>query len=298
MSRQSFGGGFSLWCGGSKVLAWLVGINLAAGTLFCILALCQQLFGLDVSPFLALFALPADFGLFLHLPWTLVTYMVTHFSLLHLLFNTLWLVWFGRMLLDVSPQKSLLWLYIGGGVAGGLFYLGAAAATHLTQGVLTGASAAVMSLMTATALAMPNRVVRLFLFGNVKLKWIALFTILFTLLVGRGNIPTQCAHAGGILFGVFWHYCGGRLLTMFRPRPKQVKRKSKEVAEVLKDRSGYSRRQSQRHDRSDAPTARKADDGERLDQLLDKIRVSGYASLSQKEKQELNAISERIDSDR
>lgn len=36
-------------------------------------------------------------------------------------------------------------------------------------------------------------------------------------------------------------------------------------------------------------------DTERLDELLDKIRVSGYDSLSSKEKTELNYISSRLE---
>lgn len=35
-------------------------------------------------------------------------------------------------------------------------------------------------------------------------------------------------------------------------------------------------------------------DTERLDQLLDKIRISGYGSLSAKERKELNDLSKRL----
>ena len=40
---------------------------------------------------------------------------------------------------------------------------------------------------------------------------------------------------------------------------------------------------------------RMTDDHERLDQLLDKIRISGYDSLTAREKTELNHISARIE---
>ena len=66
---------------------------------------------------------PASPPLFLHRIWTATTYMVTHYDFLHLLFNMLWLFWFGRMLLTTLSERHLLWLYVGGGLFGASLYI-------------------------------------------------------------------------------------------------------------------------------------------------------------------------------
>ena len=43
---------------------------------------------------------PADLEYLVYRPWTLITYMFTQFEFLHLLFNMLWLYWFGTFFLN------------------------------------------------------------------------------------------------------------------------------------------------------------------------------------------------------
>ena len=50
---------------------------------------------------------PAEPQYLLYRPWTLLTYMFTHFSFLHLLFNMLWLYWFGNFFLTVFSERQL-----------------------------------------------------------------------------------------------------------------------------------------------------------------------------------------------
>ena len=49
---------------------------------------------------------PADPAYLLVRPWTLVTYMFTHFGFLHLLFNLLWLYWFGNLFLNHFTERA------------------------------------------------------------------------------------------------------------------------------------------------------------------------------------------------
>ena len=56
-------------------------------------------------------------------PWTLITYMFTHFNFLHILFNMLILYWFGRIFLQYLTGRQLLTTYLIGGLAGALLYL-------------------------------------------------------------------------------------------------------------------------------------------------------------------------------
>lgn len=269
---------FKYYCSGSRALAWLLTITISTGLLFWIVGIICSLFGVGfrTENFLVLSSNPIEA---LTHPWTLLTYMAVHYSPLHLIFNALWLYWFGRMLADVESDKSLLLLFIGGGVSGGLLYLAASAlATHSFGSFLTGNSAAVLSVMTATAMLMPTRRIGLFLFGEVQLKWIVIIFIAITILGDGGGMASRAAHIGGLLFGFVWAAQRKGLIHL-----PQLRKKNKDKAPQINIRAAAKAMRG------------KAADHERLDQLLDKIRISGYDSLTSQEKAELNYISSRID---
>ena len=67
--------------------------------------------------------LPADIGNFLLQPWSLVTYFFTHFDFFHILFNMLFLFWFGRIIQEFLNSKRVISLYVLGGLAGGVLYM-------------------------------------------------------------------------------------------------------------------------------------------------------------------------------
>ena len=262
------------YSGGSAALAWLVVLNLAASLTVWILAGLGSVFHWNTGWVYQWFYLSSDFWTFVTHPWTLATYMVTQDGLLHLIFNVLWLYWFGLMLLDYRRGPALIWLYVGGGLAGGVFYLVSAILFGRGGGYLAGSSAAVLSLMTALAIVCPNREVRLWLIGGVKMKWIAIVCIVLTLLGSRGfGAPNQLAHAGGIAFGAAWALGWNKI----KRGAEEIKRKAPmHVKKTIKAMETYKA------------------DSVRLDELLDKIRVSGYDSLTAKEQKELNDISARM----
>ncbi|PLX15949.1 MAG: rhomboid family intramembrane serine protease, partial [Salinivirgaceae bacterium] len=68
-------------------------------------------------------AVPTAIGDLAQKPWTVVTYMFLHKDLFHVLFNMLWLFWFGRIFLMYIDQKKLLGVYLAGGLSGALLYL-------------------------------------------------------------------------------------------------------------------------------------------------------------------------------
>lgn len=300
------------------MLYLLIAINII---IWIVVTLC----GLIIRPDILtdILALPASPEIFLSRPWSLITYMVVHSSFLHLVFNMLWLFWFGSILLEgglrpirisggdmvkgwpgllkiffgkqiiSSASLRFLMLYIGGGITGGLAYLAVAASGfHSAGSYLLGASASVMAVICCAAFRYPAMPLNLFLIGTVKLKWVAVGCIALTLLgLGGGNAGGQAAHAGGVLFGAIWYVAtranGKRSGHISRPpgaahgiQPNKGKpRKPVAPPQTLHDPSAFSNRLR---------------DEERLDRLLDKIRVSGYDSLTETEKRELNAISSRL----
>lgn len=272
-------------CGGSRMMAMLLVVNAALWALLAGTEGITRLCGVSGNHLEEFTALCSDVRVFATRPWTIATYMVTHFSVLHLLFNMLWLYWFGRILADTCRDRDVLRIYIFAGLAGGIAYLAASALSSGTpMTFLAGSSASVLGVMAAAAMRMPSRRIGLFLLGEVKLKWVAAGCVVLTLLGSSGGgIPTQCAHIGGLAAGIVWF----PMTRLFLRRDHGESRSSGILHNLRRDR------------RINAGAAADAmrnvqPDMERLDELLDKIRSSGYDSLSRKEKAELNYISSRI----
>jgi membrane associated rhomboid family serine protease len=214
---------------------------------------------------------PDSFGALLMRPWSLLTYMFVHIDLFHVLFNMLWLYWFAEVFMLTGTSRQLLTLYIGGGIIGGiLFTVGSAfAPVHPLANNLIGSSASVMAIVIATVILHPDYRWMMLFVGEVKLKLVAVVTVVLALL-GGGSI---LAHIGGALAG-----CAFALLL----------------------RSGYditSRLRFPRRQRASRVTAVPTDDSfnneAELDKILDKVRRSGYASLSKSEKIRLIEVSKR-----
>ena len=262
------------YCGGSLLLAWLTLGEAAIWLGVTVISLVGSAmhFYVPVADWLTL---PSIFSIFLTRPWTLLTYMGVHFDFLHMLFNVLWLYWFGRIMLITLSDRHLAVAFAGGGLAGGVLFL-ASAALGYGSGWLCGCSAAVIAVMCATAIRLPDHPVNLFLIGEVKLKWVAIACCVLTFIGGGGN---QAAHIGGLLWGVAFGLMlsqgidPSRWFDFSQKRQKEPKRQPDRMVRVLRDRQ---------------------EDIRRLDELLDKIRLSGYGSLSGKERKELNELSARL----
>lgn len=259
----------------APVLWWLAGVNAAVFVVLTALSLIDP----AVAEWLALPGNPAQL---MHRPWTALSYMVTHIDFLHLLFNMLWLLWFGTLLLHVMPQRRLLAVYAGGGLAGALLFmvLSIARMDALTQ-PLTGASASVLAIMTAAGCLMPSYRLHLFFIGDVKLKWIVPAMILLSFAgTWGGNTGGLAAHLGGVAYGLAYGLAsrrretGGNYATVKREAVRRPTRAGvRRVASIL---------EQNRIDKA------------RLDELLDKIKMSGYESLTRRERSELDDISRRI----
>lgn len=264
----------------TPVLAWLIGINIAVFLAVWTVILSGNSIGVTGNFTISWLCVPTEPATVLTRPWTLLTYMVTQYDILHLLFNVLWLYWFGTLLASAVSPKGLAWLYVASGLAGGVLYV----LTDLLWPELNnpgtylcGASASVLGIMAAAAVMRPDKPVNLLLFGTVRLRWVALVCIILTFAgVGGGSTSAQSAHAGGVLCGALWGFIsqGSFKPLKRRPRLRKPVRDGNAVAQAMAGRLA---------------------DTSRLDILLDKIRVSGYNSLSVGERNELNELSRRLD---
>ena len=101
----------------------LIFINVTVFVAVTLIGIVLQLFNYSAGSTFEWLELPASLTRFIVQPWSLLTYMFMHADLLHILFNMLWLYWFGKLFLCVFSAKHLRGLYVLGGICGGLLYM-------------------------------------------------------------------------------------------------------------------------------------------------------------------------------
>src|SRR2546428_513366 len=173
-----------------KVLHQFIAVHEGEFFIIQLLKVIETLFTLPVSSSYFLIehlSLPSSLKTLMTQPWSIFTYMFLHANLLHLLFNMLGLYWFGQIVEEYLGPKKFRWIYLMGGVIGGALFITAYNVLPLfaeVKGSATtlGASAGVMAIVIAAASLLPDYSFMLFLFGEVRIKYIALFYILFDLM--------------------------------------------------------------------------------------------------------------------
>lgn len=265
----------------------LIYINIAV---FLLLALTAGIGFLLNNPLISgksleILAVPASLSELLVRPWTIITYMFTHKDVWHILFNMLWLYWFGGIFLEYLDQKKLVAVYLLGGISGAFVYILSfnifpAFTGMVAESVAIGASASVMAIVIAIAAYVPDYSVMLFLLGRIKIKYLALAIFILTSVMDFSvNSGGKLAHIGGALFGYLYtlNLRQGKdvgkginriidfFVTLFRPRPK-LKVTHKRPANEY----DYNKM--------------RAEHQARINTILDKISKGGYDSLTKEEK--------------
>jgi len=245
------------------------------------------------------FSLPPSFAEFITKPWTLFTTFFTHSlsDIFHIVFNMLFLYWFGRIISDFIGSKKLLSIYILGGIAGGVLYLlmynFIPFFIERQPSGLVGASSSIYAIMVASATLLPDYELRLFIFGRIKLVWlVSIYVFVSYLGLIGSNAGGEMAHIGGAILGYFyikqlqkgndWSKPVIKVLywfrDLFKPKPKI--------------KVSYRANKSKKEKNSTNVTSGKKPNQDQIDRILDKISESGYESLSKEEKQLLFQASE------
>lgn len=280
-----------------RVLPRLMLINIALWLLISVVRVVAFLFRLpeesSIGFIIDYLAVPAYLETLSSRPWTLFTYMFLHVDFFHILFNMLWLFWFGKIFLEFLNQRKLLVVYLLGGLAGGLLYIlfynvFPVFEKSLEQSIALGASASVMAVVTAISFYAPGYSVHLLFLGRVRIIYIAI--VLFVLdffMIRSGNAGGHIAHIGGAIFGFFyvlvmrkgmnfsWMWPEIKSTRFFRIFRRKGMRKvyssgNREYGRPVTDEE-YNRQRAERQ--------------KRIDDILDKIAKSGYESLSNEEKE-------------
>jgi len=281
----------------SKYIFINIGVFIIIRLLFIILSLFIR-----ESSFLEFIEMPSSLTLLLQRPWTIITYMFVHFDFLHIFFNMLWLYWFGKIFLTFFTGRQLGGLYVLGGIAGAaLFLLSYNIFPYLIQfsgnSFLAGASASVMAIVFAISFYQKEYTINLLLIGRIKLIYLAIGVFLLDLIaITSDNAGGHIAHIGGSLFGILFafQYNKGKDITGFMNRmiDKFVnfithKPTFKTYRQDKKTAFSKNDNKKNRPETDDEYRRRKNDEGRVIDEILDKLKRSGYESLSTEEKRRL-----------
>ena len=288
----------------APALKRLIYINVGAFIAVHLVSVILMLFNIDTLQWLSFIEVPSSLKIIPYRIWTLVTYMFVHYDLWHILFNMMWLYWFGTIFIQFYTPKHLGVLYVLGGLAGAALYLFSYNVFPYfagKEGMMCGASASIMAIVFATTLRVPNYKINLMFIGSVSLKYIALITILIDLMsMTSANAGGHFAHIGGAIMGVIFAMSWNRgkdilrpinklldkLVTAWRAPHIKIRRPKKHTHTHIhsSDKAPHSHR---RPETDSEYLARKKRDAEEIDKILDKVKKSGYAALTTEEKQRL-----------
>jgi len=267
-----------------SVLTRLIYINLGV---FLVVKIVGVFFYMAGQPYFLVdwLSVPSDINALTTKPWTPITYMFMHVGFLHLLFNILGLYWFGKLFLYRLEGDKLLSVYLLGGLAGAALYILAYNAIPVFQNsnsVLLGASGSVFAILVAIAFYDPDQEIMLPLIGSYKLKYIAAFYVLLSVInISSTNAGGNIAHLGGAAWG--WFYIlqlrkgkdiGAGFVKLLDNIGNLFKSKSHLTVthkQTPKDDYEYNRQKNVQQDE--------------INRILDKIAKSGYESLTKAEKE-------------
>ena len=247
-----------------------------------------------------------------------VTYMFLHGGWTHIFFNMFALWMFGVVVENVWGAKRFLFYYILCGIGAGLMqelaqyvnytienlaayqYVNIGGQQMTTDAYINlwttiGASGAVYGILLAFGMIFPNE--RIFIFPlpvPIKAKWFVCGYVaieLFMAMSSSGDGVAHMAHLGGMLFGFL-------MIRYWNKHPNSSMNRSGGQEFFDKLKRNFEKHQSNENTRmhvesSDPKEAdceynvRKKLNQEEIDAILDKIRKSGYDSLTKEEKQRL-----------
>lgn len=292
------------WRTGSMLIK-IVFINVGIFVLLHIIGLILSFTPFSGEGFLHWIELPSDIATFIRQPWTVVTYMFSQYAFFHLLFNMLWLYWFGVIFLFSDSGKRLLALYLYGGVGGAALFM-AVYNFMGDYGWLIGSSASVIAVVMATAIIHPNYKMGILFLGEISLKWIAIVTIAIDLMsVSGANGGGHIAHVGGALMGALYAVMLKKGIDITKPLNalidgvvnifhRMVHSRREENARTFDYMRYRKPNTAQSRPSSGSSSSKPSFDEGRLDSILEKIKKSGYGALTSEEKRILFDESRKI----
>jgi membrane associated rhomboid family serine protease len=275
--------------------------------------ICKWLILANVICFVAQFLTPAlgesDYGWFTNFfilnvdevihhgqVWRLLTYAFLHdtSSLWHILFNMLFLWWFGSDVEDLYGPREFLAVYLVSAVLGGAAFVLASLA-GLGGELCLGASGAVTAVMVLCAVHYPRRIIYLFFLLPIPIWLLVVFNVARDLVgfLGFGGSNTAFSvHLAGAAFAFVYYKMNWRLLSVLPSPGAWRRRRSRARLRIYQEEEEEPRTPL----RVGAPADREVDEQleARMDAVLQKVQDHGLESLSENERNILLKASEAI----
>ncbi|TAF74460.1 MAG: rhomboid family intramembrane serine protease [Bacteroidetes bacterium] len=247
--------------------------------------------------------LPASFQEFIYKPWTILTYAISHEGFFHILFNMIFMYWFGMIITEFIGSKRFISLYILGALAGGVTFLlmfnTIPFFMNMPNVPLLGASGGVYAVVVGAAVLLPDYTFYLLFLGPVRIKYIAAFYVFLSFAESIGqNAGGNLAHLGGALMGfVFiWQLRKGNDLGKpFSWMATGVANLFKPSSKIKITYRNPNPKSSSVTNNSYSNSSDKEISQDELDAILDKISKYGYEKLTKEEKQKLFKASQSAD---
>ena len=245
-------------------------------------------------------------------PWSVFSYMFLHEGVFHILFNMLFLYWFGLLIHQYLGSRKLANLYILGGVFGAVFYvliynLAPYFSSSVDSSMMLGASAGVFAVVVGAATLTPNTTFFLLLLGPVKIVYIAAFYVILSFANSIGaNAGGEIAHLGGALLGYLYivllsrgidwgvpvQKVGRIFENLFSGRKSKVKVSYRREKASTSSTGAFDRFKAQKTD-TEVSAKKELITQDEIDRILDKIAEKGYDGLSKEEKRKLFEFSKK-----
>ena len=261
-----------------NIVEKIIFINIAVFIFTYLLNTLSFLLEMDGNFIINWFALRPHFDTLLFKPWTIFSYGFLHSGFFHILFNLLFLYYFGNLFLDFFSRKQFLAYYFLGIISGGLIYIlsyNYLPALKTQETVLVGASAGVTAILIGIASHIPNYTLRFQFIGNIKLLYIAIaFVALDIIQIPNGNAGGHLAHLGGALVGFLltsYFQQGTGFIQWLENLFLRKEQKPLKTVYKSKKSTGTNERNPKNQQI-------------KIDRILDKISKSGYETLTKEEK--------------
>lgn len=261
--------------------------------IICFFVQCALLFygDININTHLAL----SRGGLFHGKIWQLLTFQFLHSAPMpwHVLFNCLGIYFFGRRVEEVFGSRRFLGIYFLSGIGGGILQVLLTFIPRHIDAPVVGASAGVCGLIAVFCTIHPMEEIQTWIYFfpiTIRAHWFLKFLLgysIFGSLIPYGNVA-HGAHLGGVLLGM-WYAHGGQRSDDF-------------LAKLTRP---FQFLQRQRHSRLARHTpwpAQKAKDpkpsdnfiSREVDPILDKISAQGFESLTEEERNILEAARKKM----
>lgn len=245
--------------------------------------------------------------------WTPFTYMFVHGSVGHILLNSMMLWFAGKRVQDLYGPRHFVLIYVLSGLIGAALQIVLSAyVLHEPSISLIGASASVMGLIFAYAIAMPREEVTMLLAFVIPVrfslwglaKFLLITNSLFAILAVFNQLPdwlsggsqvAYFAHVGGALAG--WYYSrtlgyGGTQPGFGSSASPRRVRRSPVLANVYRPVVEVDLEAARKHNPHNDPVIDLIRD--EVDPILDKISIQGINSLTDDERRTLDRASRQI----